>query len=194
MSNYIEDSIQDLVAVLKLLASDGANIGLMNKIALSCISSIRSSGKIIFCGNGSSYADAQNLSALFISRFEISRNPLPSCFLGFNAAGLTAVGNDYGFDQIFSRELLSIGKKEDLLICLSTSGNSKNILEVAAVAKTLGISVFGICGDTSGKLLELCECLLIPSQKNPRIQEASMLVGHIIVGLIEQELISKNKI
>jgi D-sedoheptulose 7-phosphate isomerase len=193
LSNYIEDSILDLMNVLKLLASDVAASELIKKISISCISSIRSNGKIIFCGNGSSYADAQNLSALFISRFEVSRNPFSSCCLGSNGAGLTAVGNDYGFEKIFSRELLAIGKKSDLLICLSTSGNSKNILEVTAVAKELGIPVFGICGDTSGKLFELCECLLIPSQKKPRIQEASMLVGHIILGLIEQGLISKNK-
>ena len=155
-------------------------------LAEACLASLRAGGKVIFAGNGGSFADAQHLSAEFISRFMFDRAPLASVVLGANNATLSAVANDYGYDQAFSRELMGIGKVEDIFIPISTSGNSPNILAAAEVAKNLGIFTMGLTGQCGGSLKSVCECLNVPSLEVAHIQECHTMLGHILCLLVEE--------
>ena len=157
-----------------------------------CLSSLRNNGKIIFAGNGGSFADSQHLAAELISRLQFDRAPLPSIALGTNSSSTTAIGNDYGFEFIFARELQVIGNSNDVFIPISTSGNSKNILLAAEVAHTKGITVFGLTGEIGGELAKRFNCIKIPSARTERIQEGHILIGHVLCGLIEDGFFSKS--
>lgn len=149
------------------------------------IKSLNNGGKIIFCGNGGSFGDSQHLAAEFISRLRFNRPPLASIALGTNSSNLSAIGNDYGYEKVFTRELLALGKKEDIFIPISTSGNSPNVIDAIKAAKSLGIQVFGLTGDKGGKMIDLCDCLTVPSDKTEKIQESHIMIGHIFCGLVE---------
>ena len=164
----------------------------INTLALNCIYTLQSGGKIIFAGNGGSFADAQHLSAEFTSRFIIERAPLASLALGTNNSSLTAIGNDYGHAYVFSRELRSIANTSDIFIPISTSGNSQNILLAVDTANELNISTTALTGQTGGKLQGRCECLCVPSSSTANIQECHILIGHIICGIIESYLFANN--
>jgi D-sedoheptulose 7-phosphate isomerase len=140
---------------------------------------------VIFAGNGGSFADAQHLSAEFTSRFLFDRAPLPSLALGTNNSAISAIGNDYGYEQVFARELQAIAKPGDVFIPITTSGNSSNVLAAVEIAQTLGISTVGWTGQSGGRLKQLCECICIPSAETARIQECHILIGHILCGLVE---------
>ena len=157
------------------------------------IESLNNGGKIIFCGNGGSFGDAQHLAAEFVSRLRFDRLPLASIALGTNSSNLSAIGNDYGYEKVFSRELLSLGKKEDIFIPISTSGNSQNVLEAIKVAKSIGIQIFGLSGGNGGKMIDLCDCLIVPSNKTEKIQEVHIMIGHIFCGLVESFIFKNNK-
>ena len=157
-------------------------------ISKSCLDSLRSGGKIIFCGNGGSFADAQHLSAEFTSRFLFDRPALASIALGTNNSGLTAMSNDYGYENIFSRELEALGKPEDILIGITTSGNSPNIIKGVDAAKKIGITTFILTGKSGGKLKDLVDCVHMPSNNTARIQECHILIGHIICGFVEKAM------
>jgi D-sedoheptulose 7-phosphate isomerase len=157
------------------------------------IESLNNGGKIIFCGNGGSFGDAQHLTAEFVSRLRFDRLPLASIALGTNSSNLSAIGNDYGYEKVFSRELLSLGKKEDIFIPISTSGNSQNVLEAIKVAKSIGIQIFGLSGGNGGKMIDLCDCLIVPSNKTEKIQEVHIMIGHIFCGLVESFIFKNNK-
>ena len=150
-----------------------------------CLSSLRNSGKIIFAGNGGSFADSQHLAAELISRLQFDRAPLPSVALGTNSSSTTAIGNDYGYEYIFARELQVIGNENDVFIPISTSGNSKNILSAIDIATDKGLHVCGLTGEIGGQLATKCESIKIPSGRTERIQEGHILVGHVLCGLIE---------
>ena len=150
-----------------------------------CLSSLQNGGKIIFAGNGGSFADSQHLAAELVSRLQFDRAPLPSVALGTNSSSTTAIGNDYGYEFVFSRELQVIGNSNDVFIPISTSGNSKNILRAVETAIVRGIPVFGLTGESGGELATKCECIKIPSARTERIQEGHILVGHVLCGLIE---------
>ena len=150
-----------------------------------CLSSLQNGGKIIFAGNGGSFADSQHLAAELVSRLQFDRAPLPSVTLGTNSSSTTAIGNDYGYEFVFSRELQVIGNSNDVFIPISTSGNSKNILRAVETALARGIAVFGLTGENGGELATKCECIKIPSARTERIQEGHILVGHVLCGLIE---------
>lgn len=158
----------------------------------ACISVIvkafRAGNKVLFCGNGGSAADAQHLAAEFSGRFYTNRDALPSEALHCNSSYMTAVANDYSYDVIYSRLLKGIGNKGDVLVGLSTSGNSKNIYNAFEVAKAKGITTIAFTGSTGGTLKELSDYLInIPSTDTPRIQESHILLGHIICQLVEAE-------
>ena len=157
-----------------------------------CLLSLRNSGKIIFAGNGGSFADSQHLAAELISRLQFDRAPLPSIALGTNSSSTTAIGNDYGFEFIFARELQVIGNSNDVFIPISTSGNSKNILLAAEVGLAKGITVFGLTGEIGGELAKRFNCIKIPSARTERIQEGHILIGHVLCGLIEDGFFSKS--
>ena len=152
------------------------------------IESLNNGGKIIFCGNGGSFGDSQHLAAEFISRLRFDRSPLASIALGTNSSNLSAIGNDYGYDKVFTRELLALGKKEDIFIPISTSGNSPNVLDAIKSAKSLGIQVFALTGCNGGKMANICDCLIVPSDSTEKIQEIHIMIGHIFCGLVESKM------
>ena len=146
-------------------------------------------GKVILIGNGGSAADAQHIAAEFVGRFKLERNSLPAISLTTNTSIITALANDYGYNTIFSRQLNSIADEKDILIAITTSGNSINILNAVEVARSKNMKVIGMTGRNGGKLKDLIDITIkIPSDNTPRIQEAHITIGHIICGLVEKEL------
>jgi len=152
-------------------------------------SAFRNGNKVLFCGNGGSAADAQHLAAEFSGRFYKDRKALPSEALHCNTSYLTAVANDYSYDVIYSRIVDGIGVSGDVLVGLSTSGNSGNVIKAFETAKEKNITTIGFTGETGGKMKELSDYLFnVPSKDTPRIQESHMMIGHIICELVEEEL------
>ena len=152
------------------------------------VSAFKNGNKVLFCGNGGSAADAQHLAAEFSGRFYTDRDALPAEALHCNSSYLTAVANDYSYEVIYSRLIKGIGNKADVLVGLSTSGNSANILRAFEMAREKGMTTIGFTGETGGAIKSLCDHLInIPSSDTPRIQESHILLGHIICQLVEEE-------
>ena len=181
----IRADIRASMAVKQALLVDEALLGQVAGLADACLVSLRGGGKVIFAGNGGSFADAQHLSAEFTSRFMFDRAPLASLTLGTNNSAISAIGNDYGYEQVFARELQGIARPGDVFIPISTSGNSANILAAAGMARELDVKTVAWTGATGGQLKALCECICVPSQETARIQECHILIGHILCGLVE---------
>lgn len=153
------------------------------------IESLRSGGKVLFCGNGGSAADAQHLAAELLGRFFLERAPLPAVALSVNSSTVTAIGNDYGYETVFERQLRGLGRAGDVLIGLSTSGNSENVIRAFEAARRMDIRVIGLTGQGGGRMAALCDlCLEVPSRSTPRIQEMHIAVGHIMCELAEAAL------
>jgi D-sedoheptulose 7-phosphate isomerase len=149
--------------------------------------------KLMLCGNGGSAADAQHIAAEFINRFEFDRPPLPAIALTTDTSVITCIGNDYSFNDIFSKQVKAIGLEDDILMAISTSGNSPNILSAAKAAKDMGIYVVGLIGNDGGKLKGLVDsCLIVNSGSTARIQESHILTGHIICKLVDYILFQKD--
>jgi D-sedoheptulose 7-phosphate isomerase len=163
---------------------------LLSKICLlseRTVRAIKSGRCVFFCGNGGSAADAQHLAAEFVGRFRLERLPLPSMALTTNTSLLTAIANDYGYDQVFSRQVHAFAKPSDILFGISTSGNSPNVVRAIQEARTLGVYTVGLTGRSGGKLKECADVLLnVPSDQTPRIQESHLLLGHIYCDLVER--------
>jgi D-sedoheptulose 7-phosphate isomerase len=152
----------------------------------------KNKGKILFCGNGGSAGDAQHIAAELSGRYYFDRPPLNSEALHVNSSYLTAVGNDYGFDYVYERMIQAVGQKGDMLVGISTSGNSTNVNKALSKAKEMGITTVGLTGRDGGKMGELCEHLIVvPSNDTPRIQESHILIGHILCEWIEISLFKK---
>ena len=194
MRNKIRNEIEKSIKVKEEILNDSNLLFKIENLALDVIKSIEKKGKIIFCGNGGSFADSQHLAAEFVSRLRIDREPLPAISLGTNSSNLTAIGNDYGFKKIFSRELSSLGRKEDLFIPISTSGKSENIIEAVKFSKSIGIKVIGLTGFDGGDLINHCPVINIPSKITEKIQESHIMIGHIVCYLVEQKFFEKNEI
>jgi len=188
MQAAIRERVESSIGVKQALLADDALLRQTEALVRACVAALRAGGKVIFAGNGGSFADAQHLSAEFTSRFMVDRAPLASLALGTNNSAISAIGNDYGYEQVFARELQSMGKAEDVFIPISTSGNSPNILAAADVGVAKGMTVVAWTGQSGGKLKERCECIRIPSSDTARIQECHIMLGHILCGLIEAEL------
>ncbi|MCZ2223713.1 MAG: D-sedoheptulose 7-phosphate isomerase [Chitinophagales bacterium] len=153
------------------------------------VSAFKNGNKVLFCGNGGSAADAQHLAAEFSGRFYTDRKALPAEALHCNTSYLTAVGNDYSYDVIYARLIDGIGNAGDVIVGLSTSGNSANIIKAFEVARNKNITTIGFTGETGGKMKELCDYLInVPSKDTPRIQESHILLGHIVCQLVEEQL------
>jgi D-sedoheptulose 7-phosphate isomerase len=164
------------------------------KAADLCIGAIQNGGKIMFCGNGGSAADSQHLATEMVVRLsaELDRGALPALALTTDTSILTACGNDYGFDHIFARQVDALGKSEDVLIAISTSGNSLNIIKAVESARKRGITVIGFLGKDGGRMTNLVEIpLVVPSTDVQHIQESHIAIGHVLIGIIEQELAKK---
>ena len=186
----IKESIEEHKKVLSSLEK---YIPLIEKIASLCISSLKKGGKIVFCGNGGSAADSQHLAAELVGRFLKEKRPLSSLALSTNTSILTALGNDYGFEYTFSKQVEALLKPEDVLVAISTSGNSKNVIEAVKKAKEIKAKTIGLLGKGGGKLKKIVDLpLVIESNNTARIQEMHILVGHILCKLIEEEYIGKS--
>jgi len=190
----IAETIKDSIAVKQRMLDNETLSQEIQAMAELCIETFQRGGKVLFCGNGGSAADAQHLSAELSGRFNYDRAPLFSEALHVNTSFVTAVANDYGYDMVYARMVEAMGRKGDVLVALSTSGNSPNILKAAAKAKELEMKVIGFSGMTGGKLLSLCDhLLLVPSKNTARIQEAHIMVGHIVCDIIEQTIFPKKE-
>lgn len=172
--------------------SDSHLMDTIDMAAKNIEKSLRNGGKIHFCGNGGSAADAQHLAAELSGRFYFDRPPLNAEALHCNTSYLTAVGNDYGYEHIFARLLRGTGKKGDVLVGISTSGNSRNILEAYKVCQEMGIEIISMTGSTGGKMKDYGGLLLnVPSNDTPRIQECHIMIGHIICELVESAMFKR---
>lgn len=193
MSQKIKDIIAASISVKQLLLQDEVITNTIATCVDVIVKAFKDGNKVLFCGNGGSAADAQHLAAEFSGRFYIDRDALPAEALHCNTSYLTAVGNDYSYDVIFSRMIKGMGKPGDILIGLSTSGNSSNIVNAFEMAKTKGMITIGFTGFTGGMMKEISNYLLnVPSADTPRIQESHILLGHIICELVEERIFGKD--
>ena len=166
-----------------------SQIETLEKIAGLTAGALRAGGKILLCGNGGSAADAQHVAAEFVGRFAKERAAWPAIALTANSSTVTAIGNDYGFEYIFSRQVEALAKKGDVVVGISTSGNSGNVLKALAEGKKRGCTTIGMTGKNGGKLRTLADISIsVPSDETPRIQETHILAWHIICELVEKEL------
>ena len=187
MNSKIQDIINESLTVKNHVLNDSRLISLVGDIVTLIVDRFRKGNHLYFCGNGGSAADAQHLAAEFSGRFYINRDALPAEALHCNTSYLTAVANDFSYDLIYSRLIKGIGKPGDILVGMTTSGNSENILKAFDTAREKGITTIGMTGEGGGKIKELSDYLIdIPSRNTPRIQEAHMLLGHIICQLVEE--------
>jgi len=171
----------ELLDLIQNLGEDAANV-------------LQNSGRLLFAGNGGSFADSQHIAAEFVSKLRIDRQPLPAIALGTNSSSLSAIGNDYGFDFIFDREIRALASERDLYIPISTSGNSPNVIRSVETARTLGLRVCGLTGESGGKLAQLCDCIRVPSSDTALIQESHIMIGHIVCSIAEQRFIEPNSV
>lgn len=193
MSEQIKQLIADSVSVKQQLLNDDAIIAQLDEVSNIIVEAFRNGKKVLFCGNGGSAADAQHLSAELSGRFYLDREALPAEALHVNTSYLTAIANDYSFEVAYARLLKGLGHTGDIVIGLSTSGNSANIVETFKAAKEKGIITIGFTGKTGGKLKALSDYLFnVPSTVTPRIQESHILLGHIICQLVEERYFASN--
>ena len=191
MQESIINLINESVKTFTNISKDQHQVVLIENITNTILNAFKSDNKLLLCGNGGSAADAQHIAAELSGRFEIDRKPLNAEALHVNSSFVTAVANDYGYEEIYSRMVEAIGKNGDVLLALSTSGNSKNIIRAIEKANSLGLITIGFSGNDGGAMQNLCKYnLIIPSDNTARIQEAHILVGHIICKLIEQKMFS----
>ena len=192
MKNEISKEIQKSIDIKLKVLNDSEIISTVELMVEKSIESLNNGGKIIFCGNGGSFGDSQHLAAELVSRLRFDRAPLASIALATNSSNISAIANDYGYEKIFTRELLALGKKEDIFIPISTSGNSPNVIDAIKTAKSLGIQTFGLTGGKGGKMVNICDCLVVPSDSTEKIQESHIMIGHVFCGLIEANLFTNN--
>ena len=192
MKELIIKEIEKSIEVKTSVLNNNTIIEQLNSLVNNCIQTLKSGGKIIFCGNGGSFADSQHLAAEFISRLRFDRAPLASIALGTNSSNMSAIGNDYGYDQVFKREMLALGNSIDIFIPISTSGNSGNVIDAINAAKEKGIKTVAFTGGTGGKMSNTCECIIVPSSSTEKIQEVHIMLGHILCFLIEEKIFKKN--
>jgi D-sedoheptulose 7-phosphate isomerase len=189
LHNLVLDRIQRSIEVKQALLLDANFRELVAQAAMQIVKSLRAGGKVLFFGNGGSAADAQHLAAEFTGRYLKERRALPALALHGNSSAVTAIGNDYGFDLVFARQLEALGKDGDVAVGISTSGNSRNVLRALEVAKSKGIYTVALTGASGGAMKNLADCTLcIPSEETPRIQECHILTGHIICEIAEEML------
>ena len=189
MRDYISKQIAEAQRVLKDMLADDKLMAAAEGAATACIASLKNGGKVLFAGNGGSAADAQHMAGEFVSRFAFDRPGLPAIALTTDTSILTAIGNDYGYEQLFSRQVQAHGRRGDVFMGYSTSGKSPNILRAFEEARARGVVCIGLTGNRGGPMRQLCDLLLeVPSADTPKIQEGHLVLGHIICGLVEAKL------
>jgi len=187
MRRVIVDNLLETASLLSLMADDPDLLGRCEQVVQACLDALNAGNKILLAGNGGSAADAQHLACEFVSRFAMERRGLPAIALSTDTSVLTAVGNDYGFEHLFARQIEALGNPGDVFWGISTSGKSANVLQALTTARAQNLICVGLTGSTPGPMEQLCHHLLtVPSERTPRIQEGHIALGHIVCGLVEQ--------
>jgi D-sedoheptulose 7-phosphate isomerase len=188
----IKDIIRNSIDVKELIHSDDHLIETIDIVSYLITNCFRNDGKVLLCGNGGSAADAQHIAAELSGRFYFDRAPLYAEALHVNSSYITAVANDYSYDEVYARLINAMGRKYDILIGLSTSGNSKNILRAFEEAKKIGMITIAFTGESGGEIKDMCDYIInVPSNDTPRIQESHIMIGHIICELVEERIFKK---
>ena len=186
---FVRAEIERSRATLAALLADEALLAAIARAAALCIDALRRGNKLMLAGNGGSAADAQHLAAELVGRLNVERAGLPALALTTDSSVLTAVGNDYGFAELFRRQVEALGQSGDVLLTISTSGRSRNIVAAVAAARAKGIATIGLTGAGGGELAAACDlCLRVPAGDTQKIQEAHIVIGHIVCGLVERAL------
>lgn len=181
--------LRETADTLRVMSEDARLHAAIGAVATACIAALRQGNKILLAGNGGSASDAQHLAGELISRFHYDRPGLPAFSLSTDTSVLTAIGNDYGYENLFARQLEAVGNAGDVFIGISTSGRSPNIVKAMQVARAKGVLTVGLTGHGGGQMPALCDhCLRVPSDSTPRIQEGHIAIGHTICLLIEQQI------
>lgn len=187
MRGLIVDSLREAASIMSQMAEDAGLLERVERVVEVCLQTLSSGRKILLAGNGGSAADAQHLACEFVSRFAFDRRGLPAISLSTDTSILTAVGNDYGYEQLFARQVQALGNPGDVFFGISTSGRSPNVLQALREARAGGLVCVGLTGEQPGTMSELCDHLLtVPSGRTPKIQEGHIALGHIICGLVEE--------
>lgn len=187
--NRIKQAIQNSIQLKQNILEDSELLSKISQVSQEIINAFKNDKKVLLCGNGGSAADAQHIAAELSGRFYFDRDPLFAEALHVNTSYITAVANDYSYDEVYSRLVKAKGRAGDILIGISTSGNSKNIIKAIEVANEIGMISVGMTGETGGKMKDICKYLInVPSNDTPRIQEAHIMIGHIICEIVEKEL------
>jgi len=185
----VRKSIEASIAVKEQLLNDVHLIATVSRVSEMLVDAMRAGNKLLAMGNGGSAADAQHIVAEFVGRFAFDRPALPALALSVNTSCVTAIGNDYGFDLVFSRQIEALGRRGDVAIGISTSGKSANVVRGMSTAKKMGLQTVGLTGASGGPLADAVDyCICAPSTETPRIQECHILIGHIISELVEQTI------
>lgn len=186
---YARSHLKDSLDALKAAAEDANFLAALGRIADTMATALKAGGKILLCGNGGSAADAQHIAGELLSRFESERAPLPAVALTTDSSVLTAIGNDYGYEDVFERQVRGLGARGDVLIAISTSGRSPNILKALDAARAIGVVTVGFTGAKGGDMVSRCDVLLrAPSDRTPVIQQIHITAAHIVCGLVERRL------
>ena len=192
MKGYIADKINELQKVLSDMLTDINLVSALEAAAQECVKCLKNGGKILLAGNGGSAAEAQHVAGEFVSRFALDRPGLPAIALTTDTSIITAIGNDYGYETLFARQIQALGKAGDIFIGYSTSGRSVNIINAFKEARRRGMVCIGFTGNRGGVMRELCDYLIvIPSSDTPKIQEGHLVLDHILCGLVEKLLFSE---
>ena len=194
VGSYIDLEFEKSIKLLHAMSSDMLLRELVERAVQLSVDALRRGNQLLFAGNGGSAADAQHWAGELVSRFNFDRPGLPAIALTTDTSILTAIGNDYGYDYAFARQVEALGRHGDVFFAISTSGNSKNIVRAIAAARAGGLSVIGFTGQSGGAMAESCDiCLRMPSSETPKIQEGHEFLGHLICGLIEREIFGDGK-
>ncbi len=192
INEYIGSQVKKSIDVKQNLLDSQELMDLIQEVALKCVKVYKNGNKTLIAGNGGSAADAQHIAGEFVSRFYFDRPGLASMALTTDTSIMTAIGNDYGYEKLFSRQVQANGIKGDMFIGISTSGNSANVIEALEECKEKGIITVGLTGEKGGKMAEMCDyCIRVPSNETPRVQEAHILIGHIICAVVEEAIFGK---
>jgi len=191
MRNRFQKIISESVAVKQQILTDKELLTTLEQVVDTCITAFQKDKKLLFCGNGGSASDAQHIAAELSGRFYMEREPLYAEALHVNSSFVTAVANDYNYEEVYARMVRAAGREGDVLFAISTSGNSPNILKTIESARKQKMTVVGMTGESGGKMNSICDLILkVPSNDTPRIQEAHILLGHIICELVEKGVFS----
>ena len=189
MRPYIIEQIEGAQRIMTEMLKDNGLLASVEGAASACVNCIRSGGKVLLAGNGGSAADAQHIAGEFVSRFAIDRPGLAAVALTTDTSILTAIGNDYGYEKLFSRQIQALGRAGDVFIGYSTSGRSPNVIQAFETARGTGLVCVGFSGNRGGPMQQLCHYLLeVPSANTPKIQEGHSVLGHVLCGLVEREM------